>query len=532
MKGLVRLWRDKRGAVAPVVALSLLGLVASAGLAFDYARLAGLDTELQSAADQAALAAATQLDRYEGAQARATASITATGNANRLAANLTRFANDDQGSTVDVSLIFCSAFDDEVADTAAACTATNEDEDARFVVVTTEARVANYALTPIVAALSSGPITATAVAGVESSNCNVSPLLVCTADNNFPTDADIGKGMILKAGSGNSWAPGNYGLLDFGNGNNAVIAALLGHGLDGCQDNDDGSTEPGNKNVTDAINTRLDVYGGSPATSDPAICDATTGAGCPALSARKDAVAKLANFVIETTTNVIPTQATAEAAAPMCPADPKAASLTYGLPSQPVRGLDRDLCHYSGTCADGNFGDGVWNATGYFAQNHGGDASGALAFAGKANISDLTRYDVYKWELDDPASRMIDKRSVTIDPVGKKKGSRWEWTVSTQCNYPNVKYGRTDYPAQKDRRILPVVAANCDGLMGKGEPGVDYTLLRVFDVFITEPSMQRSSYPGTTDNKEIYGEVVGPAATFEGGSGFQYYSKSKPYLVR
>ena len=58
---------DRRGAVAPTVALSLFALIAVGGLAFDYARLAGMDTELQNAADQAALAAASQLDRQPGA---------------------------------------------------------------------------------------------------------------------------------------------------------------------------------------------------------------------------------------------------------------------------------------------------------------------------------------------------------------------------------------------------------------------------------------------------------------------------------
>lgn len=525
------LWSDNSAAVAPTIALSLFGLVAAGGLAFDYARVAAMDTELQSAADQAALAAATQLDRYEDSQTRATAAITASDNTNRLAANFTRFANDEEDATVEVTLTFCEDFDDDVADTTAACDVTAEGEDTRFVVVTTETRIANYALTPIVAAFASAPIQAVAVAGVESSICNVAPLLVCTEDNNFPGTADIGKGMIMKPGSQNSWAPGNYGLLDFGSGNNAVIDALLGHGLNGCQADDDGSTEPGNKNVTDAINTRLDVYAGNPATRDPAIC-ATDGTGCPALSARKDMVARLADAILETTTATQPTQAQAEtaAAARTCPADPAVAGEEYEAPSQPVVGLDRDICHYT-SCADGNFGDGEWNRTAYFNQYHGGDATAALAFVDKTDIDTLTRYDVYRWELDDPTARMGVKRSVSIKLPSKKKGSRWEWTVQTQCNYAQPFFGDTSYDEQKDRRVLPVVAANCDGLNGKGEPGVDYTLLRAFDVFITEPSLTRLS-PTPTDNKEIYAEIIGPAQTFEGGSGFQYYSKSKPYLVR
>ena len=53
-----QLWTRTDGAVAPTVALSLVGLIAAGGIAFDYARMASLDTELQSAADQAALGAA------------------------------------------------------------------------------------------------------------------------------------------------------------------------------------------------------------------------------------------------------------------------------------------------------------------------------------------------------------------------------------------------------------------------------------------------------------------------------------------
>ena len=66
-RALGKLARDTQGAVAPTVALSLFALIAAGGIAFDYARLAALDTELQNAADQAALAAASQLDGRAGA---------------------------------------------------------------------------------------------------------------------------------------------------------------------------------------------------------------------------------------------------------------------------------------------------------------------------------------------------------------------------------------------------------------------------------------------------------------------------------
>jgi hypothetical protein len=129
---------------------------------------------------------------------------------------------------------------------------------------------------------------------------------------------------------------------------------------------------------------------------------------------------------------------------------------------------------------------------------------------------------------------MTTRRVVSFDAPkisGPKTNQKYQYGVRTQCSYPAVKYGSTAYPAQKDRRILPIVAANCAALNGAGSLDEKFTLLRVFDVFLTEPSAQRS-IPGVTDNKEIYGEVIGPANTFESGSGLQYYTRNKPYLVR
>src|SRR5438067_13194958 len=123
-----RLWRNCDGTVAPTVALSLIGLISAGGVAFDYAHLASMDTELQQAADQAALAAATQLDGQSGAIARATAA------AQSLITNKTLLAGGGGSNAVTVPTItFCSAFDDSVVNTATACTVTTTDKDARVV---------------------------------------------------------------------------------------------------------------------------------------------------------------------------------------------------------------------------------------------------------------------------------------------------------------------------------------------------------------------------------------------------------------
>ena len=91
-RSILRLLRSDDGAVAPTVALSLTALIAAGGLAFDYARLASLDTELQNAADQAALAAASQLDGEAGACSRAANAAVS------MLANQTLMANESGGT--------------------------------------------------------------------------------------------------------------------------------------------------------------------------------------------------------------------------------------------------------------------------------------------------------------------------------------------------------------------------------------------------------------------------------------------------
>ena len=503
------------------------------GIAFDYAHLVTLDTELQQAADHAALAAATQLDRSDGAQARAAAAIQNPGTG-RLAANLTRFANDGSasGQTVEITgITFCSEFDDSVVDTTAACTEASDDNDAAFVIVTTELRTANFAFTPVVAAFS-GTISASAVAGVQSSICNVAPLLVCAPNNSFPTNEDIGKGIVMKVAGGSAWVPGNYGFLDFGNGNPAVIDALMGHGLNGCQNTDDNETEPGNKNATDAINTRFDVYAGTGATNNPSACDLSTGSGCPALNTRKDMTLEMTYEIRQPTSMGQPSPAACGVPATAQNANPSVKYDSDFELNTAAKGFPRDTCHYGDTCSGGNFGDTIWDRDAYMDANHPGVAASAVAAAVGKTIATLTRFDVYSWELANLGAGAMDPLQVgAAQMTSKVQGQDTTWTFTKQCAFSQPKLASSNYPAQKDRRILPIVAADCTNLKGKGAAFEDYVLLRAFDVFLIEPSMQRT-VPGTTDDKEIYGEVIGPAETFAGTTGFQYYSRNRPYLVR
>jgi len=549
---------DNSAAVAPIVALSLFALIGAGGIAFDYSRIATLDTEMQQAADQAALAAATQLDRADGARDRATAAITDDDADKRLASNFTRFANDgdDDGASVEIEdVTFCSDFDDTIEDNATACdeiAAGDEegDQEARFVMVTTRVRTAEYALTPIVGAFA-GDVQATAVAGVESSICNVAPLLVCAPSDDFPTEADIGKGIVMKVAPSGSekWAPGNFGYLDFGNGNPAVLNALLGNGLNGCQDTDDNETEPGNKNATDAINTRMDVYAGNNK-NDASKCVPSTGFACPAQDTRKDMTMDMTYEIRQAKTLPQP----ADNTIPNCGAaatgngnpNPSISYSTSFAQASVAKQFGRDTCHYMGTCPTTggaqNFGNGSWDRDAYIAANHPGQTATTIANAigNGATAATLTRYQIYQWEIANMNSGTLDpKQAGTTDVTFKDQGANRTWTFVKKCTFSKPKFASAAATTVKDRRVLPIVAANCDNLKGKGAAYEDYTILRVFDVFLTEPSLERSAAETgiagatqSTNDKEIYGEVIGPAQPVGGTGGFQYYSRSRPYLVR
>src|SRR5688572_26536930 len=165
-----RLKCDARGAVAPTVALSLFALIAAGGIAFDYARMASLDTELQNAADQAALAAATQLDAEPGACARAAAAAAA------LLSNETLFAHDSTASRAIVvqNESACDAtgqirfYQSYNRNTDAFGPAATSEADARVVLVRVNPREAVFALTPVVGAFRSGSISAEAIAALGS----------------------------------------------------------------------------------------------------------------------------------------------------------------------------------------------------------------------------------------------------------------------------------------------------------------------------------------------------------------------------
>ena len=528
------LWSNSDGAVAPTVALSLIGLVAVGGVAFDYAHLAAMDTELQQAADQAALAAATQLDGQTGAIARATAA------ANSLITNKSLLAGSGKsGSAIDLPTItFCKTFDDSVADTTTACTATTTDKDAHVAWVRTGGRTANYTLTPIVGLLSSGSITAEAVAGLSSAVCKEPPVMMCNPNSDpssFNVSSYIGKGMLLIATSGGgSYAPGNFGFLDVGAGG-SDLQKLMGYGSppDQCVDVSQPQTETGAlTSVINEFNTRFDIY----ESGDSIGC--FSGSKCPpSLNSRKDVVM---NDVAPYTKNNcgIVTGGGGKgwqvSAAPYRPVD---SSTTY-TPTPDAMGYPRDKCHAfndTGDCQSAystpspRIGTGDWDIDAYWRTNHGGanypttmnaTIRAVFPLSVDATRSYQTRYQVYRWEMANAATQLAAQPAV----VG---GTPHAQPV---CQPP----GWSPAGTTPDRRTLPVAVVNCTGLNGKKPVNpIDWV-----DTFLFEPSMSRdngltgASKVNYTNVGDIYVEVIGHTGNGTGGSAAQFVRHDRPYLIR
>lgn len=527
MQAIRRFIDDRSGAVAVTYALALTALVAIGGVSFDYARMATMDSELQSAADEAALAAATQLDGRAGAITRAQTAVTSYfANSASAVVNRTLLANDGAGTAITgLTFTFYVSFD-SATDTFGAVTTVATA--AKVVKVGINARKAFYAFTPIVGAFNSGDVTAEAVAGLQAGTCKLPPLMICgpNGGTDFPTAADIGTGIVMKVGPAGQWFPGNFGYVDFGSGSN-MVKQLLGtnSASDTCVGGADLTTEPGNKaGATDYLNTRFDIYGSNPSAAD---C-AANGDYCPAKSTRKDLV------IQETFTYAEIKNQTAVPAAPARPAcgaaAPSGASRTVSnnfmslpstaLPANTVVGFPRDTCHASGTC--GNIGNGTWNVSGYYATH--------TYLPGGLNH----RYDIYKWERDNPGSGLQPGLANTGNTVQWAikgcKGSplRCDYTATwtNYCSYPSPIKG-TYHATAKDRRVMTVAVTDCTNANG-GKKTLPVN--KWMDMFLTEPSWDRTS--PTTGKTEIYGEIIGVATKPDGSNAYQYYGRQKAVLYQ
>lgn len=522
-----RLSRSTGGAVAPIVGLSLFGLVAAAGLAFDYARMAALDTELQNAADQATLAAATQLD--DGADACARASAAAV----TFVGNLAIFANDGSGRAVIVpSEPFCDATGSIrfYQDKAKSIPALSGPE-AHFVEVTVNGKQAKFALTPIVAAFTSGSIRATAFAGMGSAICGVEPLMICNpdepddnADPNYAFDVGSRVGVGIELVDDEQDAPGNFGFLESGLGGASGLLKTLSWNNTpaNCLPVAGVETKPGfNASVMDGLNTRFDILSSN---------DCPGGGTCsPSMNVRKDLVrGNSCNWVEYPASQAEQDSAT----------DPPRYRPTsnVALPSTQTprsMGHPRDICHAWGEDADcglGNrMGNGVWDRGAYFRSTRGATFDWVSEPGLGANV---TRYQTYLWELEDIANRLAAGPTTTSNPAR----TAYSAPVNGKCHAPGLMP-----TAVMDRRTVRAAVLNCKAIGVHGRT-TGAPVLKWLKLFLVEPSLNRFRCDDNnqasgcnvkyTDKREVYVELVAQEEFPEFGQvGPPIFRRDVPYLI-
>ncbi|MBS0474934.1 MAG: pilus assembly protein [Proteobacteria bacterium] len=505
---------DQRGAVAVTYALALTGLVVIAGVGFDYGRLVAMDSELQAAADQAALAGATQLN---GASDSMTRAVT---QASNLVSNSTLQANDNLGRTVTISDVkFYQTRADAEADSNSFTAAdTTRYNDAHFIRVKTTARKAYYAFTPIVAAFSSQNITAAATAGLGSAICRKPPLFVCKPTGTISDPAawiesHKGDGILLKA-KGSSWAPGNFGYLDtnIGNGAKALSQMFAYANPPGdCVSADAPQTDPGQKqSVVPDFNTRFDIY----ENGDNIDCYSSDSLCPPAENSRKDIVQPTTTAPSKLKDCNSPSKGWVFSNRPYRPLTAAVMTGSTAANFPDAMGLPRDLCHAvpsaSASCAEDFLGNGSWDINAYWWANYGTAYPNNIPTA-VAGRTYPTRYEIYNWEKTNaPAYRDIPS--------------------TTMRNYKAPICRSAPTAGTPDRRVIPVAILDCTTL-GGGKQTV--TPLDWMDVFLTEPSLDRSDSSGRsfTSAGDFYGEVIGRTGQGTGGAANQTVRRDKPYLV-
>jgi hypothetical protein len=463
---LARLGRDERGVITVMALIATVLFVGFGGLAIDIGRMYNMHSQLQAYADHVALAAAAELDGLDGAIARATRAAQGDAGDPPLTGVQT-FAVGSPYLRV-LQPVFLRALPPDplsqydMSDLGPYVT--TEDSKARFVWVTVEPRTMNFAMLPImhlVADLStpaSATLPATAVAGFTREVCNSPPLMMCNpyeSGGNKDFTPIIGQQILLKTqGSGSSWVPGDFGLLDSADtggeddctgglgGTNRIrcVLALVNPNTQCVGDRV--NIRPGQATSVHAgLNVRFDIWDPPLQTkqSDPAFAPAANVTKGMSHPANQCALNKFT-----TAPDTVP--------------------------------LPRDGCFEAGTCDGGRFGDGITTAelSAYWSANHGGAALPGELIGG-------TRYDVYRYEID---HGMIPE---STDPNGEQ-------------GTPSCAPAGVD-SALRDRRVLIVAVVNCieQGIQGNRD---DVPVVAFARMFMTEPV-------GDGPEDDLYAEVLG-----------------------
>lgn len=252
--------KGERGSVLALSAIGMLAMVLAVGLGVDISHLYLAKTDLQNAADAAALAGASALNSSPGgitlAVERATKAMNnyefnKSGSPNvSFPSDKVRFAVNLEGDYVDEG------------------TARGIAANIRFVQVTTEQSPVGISFASFVLGSNSN-LTATATAGLSvpiNVYCNFIPLSVI--DYPPPFEMIPNQTYTIRAPTGGSATPGNYQILAVAGPGGVDVGFGIGAGVDACAEKGatySVDTKPGLTagKVRTGINSRFDDYQGS-----------------------------------------------------------------------------------------------------------------------------------------------------------------------------------------------------------------------------------------------------------------------------
>jgi Flp pilus assembly protein TadG len=473
------LWDDTSGVMLPYVTIMLVVLVGVSVLALDGARMESLQTQLQQAADALALAGAAELDQRPTSITRATNAI------NNIVTNKTLPGIGNANVTVSNIRFLKSLPASDVSTIGTANLALNSTE-AQYVEVT----VAPVTLATILPASFFGGTNsvtagAQAVAGRGAALvCGVPPVFICNPyEQPGMSDTDAKELLLAKLSDPlerrRQWAlkatkngPGQFGWLvppDGCTGADCLENWIARTIPIACYNTSGVDLNTGEKtSVNDGFNLRFDIYKGNISYSPDY---------APGINVRKGYFSSNGNW---------------------CP--PKANPEDPYYTNATVTALPRD------TAFSDFMGNGQWDCLGYWNKNHTTSppavmADGRTGVCGNATTTTWSRYDVYRYEIDqglmgDWSGNRLQK--LTSSDTGT--GETGRPYCAGQNNGVDITTGFTD------RRLIFAAIINClaNGPFPPGFNATDVPVATFGNFFMTQP------IGADKDNTNpVYGELTG-----------------------
>lgn len=530
--------RSEDGAILIFVAVSLAVMLGMAALAFDFGRVTVTQSELQSYADNVALAAAGELDGHADSITRATNA------AATMISDWQTFGTRNRDNTLsgagDYQLFFYEAPanpDAEPAQAAQLLDPSDPDSaySAKFVRVVVATHEVETPLAAATAALVGDPrrfasVRAEAVAGFTLTACDITPLFFCLPQPSLEVSEGQMVRMVSQGGGSEQWGAGNFGFLAAGSalgidedgacapappGQQDACALAASRAVSQCFSQNGVETQPGLSvgNMIAGFNTRFDQYDAAAGqfqnagrydldnfAAAPNVLDGwityAQGANCRSMQSPPY---EEAGVIDPTATMCLPIDDCfgGGSACPVYQRDGDGNLLTDDE-GDPLPALDDDGDPITTRIGDGDFSAGLQQ---YLTVNYGADftvfpPTGIPSWFPTGG----TRYDIYKAEVDNQTALQT-----ILTGLGKAESSL------PDCQPPSSPSAADPY-----RRVLVAAGIDCDTYESElnGGSGV-IPVSKFVEMFLIRPAES----DGGGANAVIYAEVIGTVTSGASNAG-------------